>query len=560
MADNRQSRITWLARAAKWGTGALLTGAAVWLAWIVPDWQPVADRWTAVGLLFWLAYIAAMVQGVVVQRLRNGRGLPLVQALGGGFLLLLALVVLLTPAELNGRGVVIVVYIVLGILLFGLAMVFVRPHRESLTNFATIAISTVVMLILIEVLIAPFATRLIANAQRQAALAAVTAPLDQSELTPGTTTPVESANPQGEFIEQGPGPAWGELTGWGTNTDTILRWWLPGEYDNLIEYNSQGFRGPEVAYDKPDDVYRILIIGDSFIEAREVTYDDTIYAGMNTLLADARTPDGRRFEVFGVGATGWGTLQAYLYYHHEGYRFSPDLVIHTFYINDIADNNPQHFYSDRNIDFAIGDNSVQVIRDGVSAETQSNSDPASRWLDSLPVSIAGTNTVALIRQVIAPPREVVTLAGGQTQIHPQNYIYVSQPDIDGYPEGWRRTQRAYEIWAHEAAANGTQLMVLNIDIGVARITEISTYFADQQQGWIWDVDLPQRRLTDILQPLNVPLINTRPVYEAYGESVNQRPYDALFIPGDGHWNATGHRITAAFVVDTLHERGLIADP
>lgn len=92
------------------------------------------------------------------------------------------------------------------------------------------------------------------------------------------------------------------------------------------------------------------------------------------------------------------------------------------------------------------------------------------------------------------------------------------------------------------------------------ITEISTYFADQQQGWIWDVDLPQRRLTDILQPLNVPLINTRPVYEAYGESVNQRPYDALFIPGDGHWNATGHRITAAFVVDTLHERGLIADP
>jgi hypothetical protein len=28
-------------------------------------------------------------------------------------------------------------------------------------------------------------------------------------------------------------------------------------------------------------------------------------------------------KVFGVGATGWGTLQRYLYYIHEGYRFSP---------------------------------------------------------------------------------------------------------------------------------------------------------------------------------------------------------------------------------------------
>jgi hypothetical protein len=332
---------------------------------------------------------------------------------------------------------------------------------------------------------------------------------------------------------------------------------MEGVYDVSIEYNALGFRGPEIPYDKPDDVYRILLLGDSYIEALQVAYEDTVYAQLGEMLKDRRTPDGKRFQVFGVGATGWGTLQAYLYYHHEGYKFQPDLIVNFFVINDVADNNPAHFYNYRNLDFQIDGDTVQVIQ-GAAQDADLESTPGQRWFEALPPALQNTATFGLIRQWIAPPRIVVGLGGQLQSVHPQNYIYVSYPEIEGYPEGWQRTQRAYEIWADEARRNDATLWVVPVDISAEKITELSTYFRDSTADWIWDIDLPLKRLHDILDPLDVSLIPTREYYAAYAESVNQRPFDALFFTQDWHWNPAGHRVTAQLLAERLWEMSIVA--
>lgn len=545
-----------------WLLSALLCLVALWTSHVAPDWRAFSAHQPLVQALFLIALVVHLLPDTLWQRLpRPGRaGTMALRLLAAN--LLIALLWWLIPAQLPGGGWVIGSFVIFNLTLLLLNLFFRQHNRASLVNLGISLASLLVALLLVE-LLAPTLTESIARVQQQAAInaarAAAASPLDAEQISAGAATPPPGGlTPQVEVIQRGGGPAWGEMTGWGTNTDTILRYWMDGVYEAQVEYNSLGFRGPEISYDKPADVYRVMLVGDSFIEAREVNYEDTVYAQLSDLLAHAHTPDGKQIEVFGVGATGWGTLQAYLYYQHEGHRFAPDLIIHVFIINDVADNHPQQFYTGRGIDFAFEGDQVRLIRDGRAPEEASSS-PAQRWLDALPQGIQQTRTAALLRRLLNPPREVVTLAGNLGNAHPQNYIFVREPQIEGYPEGWRRTQRAYEIWAQAARANDAQLMVVAVDISVERITEISTYYPNEQQNWVWDVDLPYTRLREILAPLGVELVLTRQRYADYARSVGQRPFEALFYQGDGHWNPAGHRVTAELIADALAAQGIITD-
>ncbi len=515
--------------ALKWVLTLILGGGVLWSVHVLAD--------VAAGWLLVLVSLAVTVRPWGWIRVI----LPLV---------LVVLALLLLPGLTAGF------VIVLNILLLAVDAVLRKRDWSGFANVGITLVTLALLLLVIEIA-APGVTESIAEAQRQSAIEQAreeaAPPLAAEAVTGETVQPVSASPPQAEFIERGPGPAWGELTGWGTNTDTVMRYWMDGVYDVELTYNSLGFRGPEIAYEKPDDVYRIMLVGDSFIEAREVAYADTVYAQLGDLLAE--TADGKRIEVFGVGAVGWGTLQAYLYYHHEGYRFDPDLVVHFFVINDVADNYPAQFYPDREIDFVVDESSVQVVRESTAVVVETERSDWGRWLDALPQ----TNTTALLRQVFDPPRERVTLSGNLANLHPQGYIFVREPSIDGYPEAWRRTARAYEIWTEEVRASGSELMVVAVDISVERITEISTYYFEEQDGWVWDVDLPYTRLSEILDPLSVELVNTRAHYAAYAASVELRPYDALFYVEDGHWNPNGHRVTAELLADELRRMGIVAD-
>lgn len=546
----------------KWLLCITFCALALWTIHVAPDWAAFPEREILIQIPILITLIFALLEKETWQILAHRARLATPVLRAGVMLLFGILVILITPYQLTGYGLVVAVYVIYSLLLLFVSLLLKDRTRTGLINLVVSLVSFGFALFLVE-LIAPSLTHVITGFQRQSAIdtarAAANAPLDANVIPPQIGhLPNTSFSPQSEVLQPGGGPAWGLHTGWGTNTNTTLRYWMEGVYDNEIVYNSLGFRGPEIAYEKPADVYRIMLIGDSFIEAREVDYADTVYARLADLLADAHAVDGKRFEVFGIGATGWGTVQAYLYYHHEGYRFKPDLIVHFFVINDVADNHPQHFYRDRNIDFIVDQDHIQLVVDGKAPEEQRVS-TGQRWLNALPAVLAQTNTAAFIRRVIAPPRESIALAGNLSNTHPQNYIFVRYPEIDGYPEGWRRTAHAYQIWTREAAANNAQFMVVAVDISVERITEISTYYSDEQGNWVWDVDLPYTRLAEILAPLQVELILTRDDYAQYARATGQRPFDALFFPQDGHWNAQGHHITAQLLADTLRKQGILDD-
>src|SRR5262249_3540321 len=83
--------------------------------------------------------------------------------------------------------------------------------------------------------------------------------------------------------------------------------------------------------------FRILVLGDSFVEAMHVPLEATFHRLLEQQLS-AGDPT-RRIEVFAAGISGWGTASELLYFEQYGVRFKPDLVVLAVYPgNDVKNN------------------------------------------------------------------------------------------------------------------------------------------------------------------------------------------------------------------------------
>jgi lysophospholipase L1-like esterase len=104
-------------------------------------------------------------------------------------------------------------------------------------------------------------------------------------------------------------------------------------YAGLYSRNSFGLRDEEFTRTRPDGMYRILSLGDSFTLGQGVRLEDTYPQQMETLLNAAG--GSFRYEVINAGVSGANTRDELEYLRREGLRFAPNLVTVQFYVNDI---------------------------------------------------------------------------------------------------------------------------------------------------------------------------------------------------------------------------------
>jgi hypothetical protein len=115
------------------------------------------------------------------------------------------------------------------------------------------------------------------------------------------------------------------------------------EFDYTWRINSLGMRDREHPRRKPAGVYRILVLGDSFVQGHGVRLEETMVARLETRLA--RTPRERSVEVLNAGIFGYSPLLEYLYLRELIQPFDPDLVIVGFFLgNDVGED---AFYTSR---------------------------------------------------------------------------------------------------------------------------------------------------------------------------------------------------------------------
>lgn len=107
--------------------------------------------------------------------------------------------------------------------------------------------------------------------------------------------------------------------------------------DVSVEFriNREGMRASrDYPYQKPTGVSRVVSLGDSFTIGYEVSVNETFSA----VLEQELLKHGYRAEVLNAGVSGYSTAEECLYLEKELFRYQPDIILVSFYGNDLLDN------------------------------------------------------------------------------------------------------------------------------------------------------------------------------------------------------------------------------
>lgn len=106
------------------------------------------------------------------------------------------------------------------------------------------------------------------------------------------------------------------------------------EWNIKYEINNLGFRDQNYSENKPENTYRILMLGDSFVEGYGVKQG----RAFAQLLEDAlNNQSGKNIEIISAGIAGWSPLNEYLFLSRYGLKLQPDLIISTINTTDFFD-------------------------------------------------------------------------------------------------------------------------------------------------------------------------------------------------------------------------------
>ncbi len=107
------------------------------------------------------------------------------------------------------------------------------------------------------------------------------------------------------------------------------------EFEVTYQINSYGLRDQEYPLEKPKDVFRILILGDSYTFGIGSNLEDTFSKILEKKL-QTDYPD-KKIEVINGGCSSYSPLLEYLFLIYKGLALNPDMVLLNYDMSDVQD-------------------------------------------------------------------------------------------------------------------------------------------------------------------------------------------------------------------------------
>lgn len=351
--------------------------------------------------------------------------------------------------------------------------------------------------------------------------------------------------------------------------DSILGWRnIPGatgrmksdEYSNELEYNSHSMRGPEIPYDKPAGVRRVVLVGDSFVDGYTQPLGERVGDILEQLL-NAADP-GRRTEVISLGAGGYSTDQQLLWLRSEGLRYHPDLVVLLFYANDIWYNRLDRYWRGGKPLFALRGDSLVLTNIPIAAPVSS---PAGQqpglngwirahskiyWLLARAIQNNPRLFGLAVRLGLTEPSPELVFDQGQGIVIPGEFSVFLTPMPSQAEEAWTLTDALVERMRSEAEAAGAEFLAMLVPIRSRIYTETDDIRGNAGGGTGIDVDAVTRRFLELCRSAALACIDPTASFVAVADSLRGSG-ERLYYRYDWHWNARGHALAAHILAERL---------
>ncbi|HUG52910.1 MAG TPA: SGNH/GDSL hydrolase family protein [Vicinamibacteria bacterium] len=329
------------------------------------------------------------------------------------------------------------------------------------------------------------------------------------------------------------------------------------EYTTDVAINAQGLREAERHYVAPPGTFRVLALGDSFVEGYTVAYEQTVTQAAEKALSRPGCP----VEVLNAGHAGYGTDQEYLFYRDEGVKYRPQVVLLFLFYNDIFSNTVSNYFGSPKPLLAVRHGALVLTNEPVPPPAPPP--PAAPAPGRRPNTFKGSVALEWIRDrlVRGAPRAYNALArtglweplGGHTIPRGDQlrvYKRRRQPDVE---DAWTITAEIVAALANEVWASRSHFAVVHVPSRMEvsdRDWELTRllYGLDQR---VWDRGLVARRVAEMGRVGAFPVLDLTP---ALREATGRLAGDPYFLH-DGHWNARGHHAAGHAVARFLRAQG-----
>lgn len=318
-------------------------------------------------------------------------------------------------------------------------------------------------------------------------------------------------------------------------------WWTQEEHEFVVpvRINAEGRRDLDRSRDKPPGTMRILLLGDSFVEAMQVPMADTFARGLERRLGEMQ---GRPVEVVSMGVSGYGTASEYLWYRDVGRHYHPDVVLLSFYPgNDVRNNSPTLepvlkpvYASDGTLERVAGGKGGEGAPSGLS-RSKGYTYVRKLVLTRQPGLAERLADWGVVKPAALRP---VPLEDGV----PVDYGVYASDLAPAWQTAWAHTDALLSALRAAVQADGARFVVMVVTAREQIYPQdwaeiLATYPAMQHAAW--DLQGPERRVLDWCAQTGTTCVPLSPAFLA---ARDQSP--RLHWHADGHWTAAGHALAA----------------
>ena len=313
-------------------------------------------------------------------------------------------------------------------------------------------------------------------------------------------------------------------------------YWFRGENDHPItgRINALGWRDRERTRAKPEGVFRVAVVGDSYVEAFQVELDST-FAAIAERELNARGSVG--VEVMNFGRSGMTTTEELLVLVSDILPCEPDAVVLVFVPqNDIADVDPATADQRLRPFYRVGDDgSLRLdtsFRDSGAYRNRARVNPLKQH-SALVSLVAERTTVWRGRREPAP--------GATRRLTPEQSLCTASPDAQ-FETNFELNRRLIAEFARRCAAREVACVLMSAPL----VYEHDELLACRALDPTFDPGFFDHELGALADTTAAAAIALTGRFARHGADRGRLRW--------AHWNYAGHREVAAALVEGLTAR------
>jgi len=317
------------------------------------------------------------------------------------------------------------------------------------------------------------------------------------------------------------------------------------EFRTNVEYNSKGLNDYEYDYEKDPNTVRILIFGDSFVEASEVKKEENFCKIIEENLNSGSAI--QKFEVINMGIFGYSPILEYLYLKNEGLKYDPDMVILCFFVNDVYEDlfhKETAVFDGNNLPIRVPRTERGTTKD-LKGWKRFERELCSRAKGLLNKSKLYVFLKNRIYKILA----VMKLKEIEPESNPFFIVSGTSPS-EKESAAWDDTLRYIKAMKDLAGEKGGEFLLVTIpvesqisddkDVAASRF-----YFGEKPDSSRCEAKIEQFCADQDID------------YISLFDEFSKRSAKNLYFRSDGHFNEKGHSITGDIIVSKLKRSGIV---